>query len=87
MIPAIVEEPSDRQLLLDAASTTGLAAAERLIPYVRILAALAIVAALWWGQAVWIPLVLSVLISYALEPVVAFLASIIFPAPSPYPSC
>ena len=75
MIPAIVEEPSDRQLLLDAASDTSLAAAERLIPYVRILAALAVVAALWWGQAVWIPLVLSVLISYALEPVVSFLAS------------
>lgn len=75
MIPAIVEEPSDRQLLLDAASNTSLVAAERLIPYVRILAALAVVATLWWGQAVWIPLVLSVLISYALEPVVAFLAS------------
>ena len=76
MIPAIVEEPSDRPLLSDAGSNTGIAAAaERLIPYVRILAALAVVAALWWGQAVWIPLVLSVLISYALEPVVAFLAS------------
>lgn len=76
MLPAIVEEPSERQLLADAASNPGIAAAaERLIPYVRILAALAVVGALWWGQAVWIPLVLSVLVSYALEPIVAFLAS------------
>ncbi|HXI27787.1 MAG TPA: AI-2E family transporter, partial [Vicinamibacterales bacterium] len=38
---------------------------------VRIVAALAVVAALWAGQAVLIPLVLSVLISYALEPLIA----------------
>ena len=49
--------------------------AERLGPYVRIIATLAVVGALWAGQAVWIPLVFSVLTSYALEPVVAFFAS------------
>ena len=48
--------------------------ADRLIPYARIVVALAVAAGLWWGQAVWIPLVLSVLISYALEPIVAFMA-------------
>ena len=37
----------------------------------RIVPALAIVVALWWGQVVLIPLVLSVLISDALEPFVA----------------
>ena len=36
----------------------------------KIVSALAIVAALWWGQAVLIPIVLSVLIGYALEPLV-----------------
>ena len=55
--------------------------AERLGPYVRIIAALAIIAGLWAGQAVWIPLVLSVLISYALEPVVALFASHHLPRP------
>jgi predicted PurR-regulated permease PerM len=48
---------------------------DRLIPYVRVLVVLALVVGLRWGQAVWIPLVLSVLISYALEPVVAFMAA------------
>jgi predicted PurR-regulated permease PerM len=37
----------------------------------RIIPALAVVAALWAGQAVLIPIVLSILISYALEPLVA----------------
>ena len=36
---------------------------------------LAIVAMLWWGQAVLIPVVLSVLISYALEPLVVRLGA------------
>ena len=49
--------------------------ADRLIPYARVVVALAIVVGLRWGQAVWIPLVLSVLISYALEPIVAFMAA------------
>ena len=39
--------------------------------WTRILASLAIVVALWWGQAVLVPIVLSILISYALEPLVA----------------
>ena len=85
MIPAIVEEPSKASCRTPPA-TRAVAAADG-YPYVRILAALAVVGALWWGQAVWIPLVLSVLISYALEPVVAFLASIVFRAPSRCLSC
>ncbi len=48
---------------------------DRLISYARVIVALALVVGLRWGQAVWIPLVLSVLISYALEPVVAFMAA------------
>ena len=39
----------------------------------RIVPALAIVVGLWWGQAVLIPIVLSVLISYALEPAIMWL--------------
>ncbi|HVZ20395.1 MAG TPA: AI-2E family transporter [Vicinamibacterales bacterium] len=38
-----------------------------------VLAASAIVALLWWAQAVFVPIVLAVLISHALEPAVAFL--------------
>jgi predicted PurR-regulated permease PerM len=49
--------------------------ADRLVPYARIIVALAVIVGLWWGQSVWIPLVLSVLISYALEPIVAFMAA------------
>ena len=37
----------------------------------RIIPALTVIAALWAGQAVLIPIVLSILISYALEPLVA----------------
>jgi predicted PurR-regulated permease PerM len=40
-----------------------------------IVEALAILVMLWWAQAVLIPIVLSVLISYALEPLVARLGS------------
>ena len=69
------KEDAPQDLAVDTINPTLPSAAERLLPYVRILAGLAILAALWWGQVVWIPLVLSVLISYALEPVVAFLVS------------
>lgn len=48
---------------------------ERLLSYLRVLVSLAVLVGLWWGKAVCIPLVLSVLISYALEPVVAFMTS------------
>jgi predicted PurR-regulated permease PerM len=41
----------------------------------RVVAGVALVAGLWWGKAVLIPIVLSVLISYALEPLVARLHS------------
>jgi predicted PurR-regulated permease PerM len=40
-----------------------------------ILPALALTAALWWAQAVFIPIVVSLLISYALEPIVKRLES------------
>jgi len=36
----------------------------------RIVPLLLLVGALWWGQAVLIPIVVSVLVSYALEPAV-----------------
>ena len=35
----------------------------------------AVVVALWWGQVLWIPLVLSLLISYALEPAISRLVA------------
>jgi hypothetical protein len=38
--------------------------------------ALVVIAALWWGQVVLIPLVVSVLVSYALEPFVSRLESL-----------
>jgi predicted PurR-regulated permease PerM len=47
--------------------------------------ALAIVAGLWWGQVVLIPIVLSVLISYALEPLVVRLESCRLPRPVAVP--
>jgi predicted PurR-regulated permease PerM len=37
----------------------------------RIIPTLAVIAALWAGQVLWIPIVLSVLLSYALEPLVS----------------
>jgi predicted PurR-regulated permease PerM len=43
---------------------------------IRPVPALAVVVGLWWAQAVLIPLVLSVLISYALEPFVSRLGSV-----------
>lgn len=61
-----MSEPS-AALPIDAPVTSGRPDYSRIVP------ALAIVAALWWGQAVLIPIVLSVLISYALEPAIAWL--------------
>lgn len=49
--------------------------ADRLLPSLRVLVALGVVAALWLGSEVFIPLVASVLISYALEPIVAAMAA------------
>ena len=40
---------------------------------VAVLATTAVVALLWWAQAVVIPILLALLISYALEPLVGFL--------------
>ena len=52
---------------------------------VRILASLAVVAAIKWGHVLLIPLVLGVLISYALEPIVARLGSWRLPRPVAVP--
>ncbi len=51
----------------------------------RIIAGLAIVVALGWGQVVLIPLVLSALISYALEPLVSRLEAWHMPRPLAVP--
>ena len=46
---------------------------------IKLVPTLAVVAGLWWGQVVIIPLVLSILISYALEPFVSRLTSMHMP--------
>ena len=46
------------------------AAPERSALALRVLAAIAVVGGLWWGQVVLIPLVVSVVITYALQPLV-----------------
>ena len=43
---------------------------------IGVVPALAVIAGLWWGQVVLVPLVLSVLASYALEPVIIRLGSV-----------
>jgi predicted PurR-regulated permease PerM len=43
---------------------------------IQVVPALAVIAGLWWGQVVLIPLVLSVLASYALEPFINRLGSL-----------
>ena len=50
-------------------------------PAIRVVPALLLIVGLWWGQAVLIPLVLSVLISYALEPFVSRLVRLHLPRP------
>jgi predicted PurR-regulated permease PerM len=45
-------------------------------PAIRLVPALAVIVGLWWGQVVLIPLVLSVLVSYALEPFVSRLGTL-----------
>jgi hypothetical protein len=44
-------------------------------PAIRVVPALAVILGLWWLQVVLIPLVLSVLVSYALEPFVSRMGS------------
>ena len=46
-----------------------------------VLATSAAVAVLWWAQAVFVPVLLSILISHALEPLVAFLERYRCPRP------
>jgi predicted PurR-regulated permease PerM len=50
-------------------------------PAIRLVPALLVIGALWWGQVLLIPLVLSVLMSYALEPFVSRLVSVRIPRP------
>jgi predicted PurR-regulated permease PerM len=50
---------------------TTLATIERSVSFVRIIPTLAVLGSLWWGQVVLIPIVLAILISYALEPAAA----------------
>jgi len=54
-------------------------------PIIGLLPTLAVIAVLWWAQDVFIPLVFSVLISYALEPVVARMAALHLPRPLAVP--
>ena len=54
-------------------------------PVIRLLPALAAIAALWWAQDVFIPLVFSLLISYALEPFVLRMVSFHLPRPVAVP--
>ena len=56
-------------------------------PGIRLVPALAVIVGLWWAQIVLIPLVLSVLVSYALEPFVSRMASAHIARPSPPPCC
>ena len=55
---------------LRSARLDALAAIEHAVVSFRVVPMLAMVAALWWAQTVLIPVVLSVLISYALEPLI-----------------
>jgi predicted PurR-regulated permease PerM len=59
-----------------ATADPGTAVTPERRPALRLVPALAVIAALWWGQVVLIPLVLSVLVSYALEPFVSRLGSL-----------
>lgn len=58
----------------DAAPTSPPIAGRRHV--IGVVPALAVIAGLWWGQVVLVPLVLSVLASYALEPVIIRLGSV-----------
>jgi predicted PurR-regulated permease PerM len=57
----------------EAASATPVLPERR--PGIRLVPAFAVIVGLWWAQVVLIPLVLSVLISYALEPFVSRMGS------------
>jgi predicted PurR-regulated permease PerM len=70
--PALVP-PSSPAAGATADLSTGVTPERR--PAIRLVPALAVIAALWWGQVVFIPIVLSVLVSYALEPFVSRLSS------------
>ena len=54
-------------------------------PGIRLVPALAVIVGLWWAQVVLIPLVLSVLVSYALEPFVSRMGSAHIPRPIAVP--
>jgi len=70
-----VETPTGTASHRDAAMSRIASSLERAVSLLRIVAILALLWALWWCQVVLIPLVLSVVFSYALEPLVARLES------------
>lgn len=95
---AICPTPTDESLAAEPAApqadptpTTGdglltaLTSIERAVPSVEIISLMAVVAALWWGQALWIPLVLSLLVSYALEPAISRMVAWHLPRPLAVP--
>jgi predicted PurR-regulated permease PerM len=61
--------------LPDAEAAAADANTERSPLAMRIIAAVAVIAALWWAQVVLIPVVVSVLLSYVLQPLVSRLES------------
>ena len=71
--PALVAADGDRDDEPDVQAVVGVEQPAALS--VRVVGVVALVAGLWWGKVVLIPIVLSVLISYALEPLVARLHS------------
>jgi predicted PurR-regulated permease PerM len=72
--PTAPVEPSEPTAI--AASETAAPVTPERRPAIRLVPALAVIVVLWWAQVVLIPLVLSVLVSYALEPFVSRLGSL-----------
>ena len=86
VVPAHITGTSDEKpKRQNASGAAALMAIERSAFGGRLLVALTIIAALWWAQVVLIPIVLSVLIAYALEPLVARLESCRLPRPVAVP--
>src|SRR4051812_47388824 len=77
--PAPGAVPDPTPVTVDPEAATADANTERSPLAMRIIAGLAVVATLWWAQAVLIPVVVSVLLSYILQPVVSRLEAIRLP--------
>jgi predicted PurR-regulated permease PerM len=67
-------QPSEPAAAAASGSPTTVTPESR--PAIRLVPAAAVIIALWWGQVVLNPLVLSVLVSHALEPFVSRLESL-----------